>query len=317
VPRPFTTVLLAALAAAAALPPSAQGQADPPKKPADKKPWPKAEWVDPVRTAPNGTRYQTFRSKALGADVSYLVYLPPGYEKGEKRYPVIYWLHGLGGNQRAGASLFVPHVEAAVRKGWLPPAIVVCVNGMVNGFYCDWAGGKRPLESVIVKDLVPHVDKTYRTLARREARVIQGYSMGGYGAAHLGFKYPEVFGAVVVDAGALVTEAVLKGPRMGEVFKEIFGGKAERFWAEHPTRLVEKNVDRIRGRTHVRVGVGKDDGLLPRNRELHELLGKLKVEHEYEVVPGVAHSGVEYYKKLGAKGFEFHRKVFEALGKGR
>jgi endo-1,4-beta-xylanase len=315
--RLLTPLLFAAVAVSAAAPPPAAGQAGEPKKQPDKKSWPKAEWADPNRGAPNGTKYQTFRSKVLGAEVSYLVYLPPGYEKGKGRYPVIYWLHGLGGNQRAGASLFVPHVDAAIRKGALPPALVVSVNGMVNGFYCDWANGKRPVESVIVKDLVPHIDATYRTLARREGRVIQGYSMGGYGAAHLGFKYPELFGTVVVDAGALIGEPALKGPRMGELFKEIFGGKTERFWAEHPARLVEKNVDRIRGRTNVRVGVGKDDGLLPRNRELHELLGKLKIEHEYEVVPGVAHSGVNYYKKLGAKGFEFHRRVFESPGKGR
>jgi endo-1,4-beta-xylanase len=313
-PRLLVPLLFAALAAA---PSPAAGQADPPKKPPEKKSWPRPEWVDPNRTAPNGTKYRTFRSAVLGAEVSYLIYLPTGYEKGEKRYPVVYWLHGLGGNQRAGAMMFVPRLDAAVRKGALPPAIVVSVNGMVNGFYCDWAGGKRPVESVIVKDLVPHIDKTYRTVARREGRVVQGYSMGGYGAAHLGFKYPEVFGTVVVDAGALVAEQALKGPRMGELFKEIYGGKVERFWAEHPTRLAEKNVDRIRGRTNVRIGVGKDDGLLPRNRQLHELLGKLKVEHEYEVVPGVAHSGVEYYKRLGDKGFEFHRKAFEALGKGR
>src|SRR5262245_14983104 len=154
------------------------------------KTYPKAEWVDPNKEAPNGTKYQTFPSKVLGADVSYLVYLPPGYTRETKRYPVIYWLHGLGGNQRAGAQRLVPHVDTAIRKGTLPPAIVVSVNGMVTSFYCDWANGQRPIESVIIKDLIPHVDQTYRTVARREGRVIQGYSMGGFGAGHLAFKYP-------------------------------------------------------------------------------------------------------------------------------
>ena len=162
--------------------------------------WPKGESVDPNRNEPNGTEYQTFSSKVLGAKVSYLIYLPPGYEQETKRYPVIYWLHGLGGNQRGGATSFVPQVDNAIRKGALPPAIVVVVNGRVSSFYCDWANGKLPIESVIVQDLIPHIDKTYRTVAQRQGRVIQGYSMGGYGAAHLAFKYPEVFGAVVVDA---------------------------------------------------------------------------------------------------------------------
>jgi enterochelin esterase-like enzyme len=311
--KPFATLTFAAVIALAGITATAPGLA---WTQAGKKALPKAEWVDPVRTAPNGTKYQTFASKVLEADVSYLVYLPPGYEKDTKRCPVIYWLHGLGGNQRGGATTFVPHVDSAIRKGALPPAIVVVVNGMVNSFYCDWANGKRPIESVIVKDLVPHVDKTYRTLAKREGRIIQGYSMGGYGAAHLAFKYPEVFGSIVVDAGALIGEAAMKGPKLAETFKEIYGDK-DRFLAEHPFHLVEKNAAKIRGKTNIRIGVGKDDNLLPKNQDLHELLQRLKIEHEYEVVPGVAHSGVEYYKKLDVKGLEFHRRVFESLDKAK
>ena len=307
----YTTLLLAAFTTLARIrataPETAWAQAG-------KKAWPKAEWVDPVRTAPNGTKYETFASKVLESDVSYLVYLPPGYEKDTKRCPVIYWLHGLGGNQRAGASIFVPHVDSAIRKGAMPPAIVVIVNGMVNSFYCDWANGKRPIESVIVKDLIPHVDKTYRTVPRRDGRIIQGYSMGGYGAAHLAFKYPEVFGSVVVDAGALIGETAMKGSNLAETFKDAFGDK-DRFLAEHPFQLVEKNADKIRNKTNIRVGVGKDDNLLSKNRDLHELLQRLKIEHEYEVVPGVAHNSMEYYKKLDVKGIEFHRRVFEALEK--
>ena len=241
-----------------------------------KKTWPKAEWVDSNHNEPNGTKYQTFASKMLGADVSYLVYLPPGYDKDTKKYPVIYWLHGLGGNQRAGASLFVPHVDAAIRKGALPPAMVVSVNGMVTSFYCDWANDKRPIESVLIKDLIPHSDKTYRTVAQREGRVIQEYSMGGFGAAHLGFKYPEVFGTVIVDAGALGGEDVFNDSNLADLFKEIFADGKERFLAEHPNQLVEKNAGKIRNKMNIRIGCGKDDGLLAMNRDLHELLGRLK-----------------------------------------
>ena len=68
---------------------------------------------------------------------------------------------------------------------------------------------------------------------------------------------------------------------------------------------------------HIRIGCGKDDGLLALNRDLHKLLGRLKIEHQYEVVPGVSHGAVEYYKKLNTKGFEFHRTVFESLDKGK
>jgi endo-1,4-beta-xylanase len=111
-----------------------------------------------------------------------------------------------------------------------------------------------------------------------------------------------------VDAGALWGEIVLRDPNLKEAF-----GDEDRFLAEHPSQLVTKNADKIRARTNIRIGVGKDDGLLSRNRDLHELLDRLKIEHQYEVVPDVAHNGVEYYKKLSAKGLELHRKAFEAL----
>jgi enterochelin esterase-like enzyme len=282
-----------------------------------KKKLPEASWIDPIRMEPNGTKYGTFTSKTLGEDVSYLVYLPPQYdEKPTQRFPVIYWLHGLGGNQRGGAGSFLPRAVEAMQAGSLPPAIVVLVNGMVNSFYCDWANGKRPMESVIVKDLVPHIDQSYRTLAKREGRVIEGYSMGGFGAGHLGFKYPELFGTVVIDAGALIGDRALGGANISPFFEGAFGGDRERFNAEHPMQLVTKNADKIRGKQHIRIGCGGDDNLLPRNRELHELLTKLNIEHQYEVVEGIAHNAGAYYAKLGPKGFELHRQVFESLAKG-
>jgi endo-1,4-beta-xylanase len=62
--------------------------------------------------------------------------------------------------------------------------------------YVDWKDGSAPMETIIVKELVPHIDATYRTIATREGRLLDGYSMGGYGAARLGFKYHDLFLAV-------------------------------------------------------------------------------------------------------------------------
>src|SRR5438552_271685 len=101
------------------------------------KPAKQAFWLDPDRSEPPSTRYETFTSKLAGGGVSFLVYLPPGYESsGSRRYPVIYWLHGLGGNQRTGAK-FVTPLDAAIRRDKAPAAIVVLVNGMRDSLYCD------------------------------------------------------------------------------------------------------------------------------------------------------------------------------------
>ncbi|MHC4537798.1 MAG: alpha/beta hydrolase-fold protein, partial [Planctomycetota bacterium] len=61
------------------------------------------EWVDPNKAEPAATKYRTFYSKTINSEVSYLTYTPPDYDTAEgKRYPVVYWLHGLNGNQRRG-----------------------------------------------------------------------------------------------------------------------------------------------------------------------------------------------------------------------
>ena len=270
---------------------------------------PKAEWLDSDHTAPNDTQYKTFQSKELGREVSYLVWLPPGYGQGEKHYPVIYWLHGMGGNQRAGAMMFVPQIQAAIKSGKLPPVIVVLVNGMVKSFYCDARDGQCPMESVIIKDLIPHVDETYRTITNREGRMIEGYSMGGYGAGHLGFKYPELFGTVVINAGALIDPSLKNIPQTGPMFG-VFGNDNERRVAEHPVTLARINADKLCTKTHIRIGCGSLDSLLPRNQDLHDLLTELGVPHEFEVVPDVPHNAQLYYQKLGTKAFEFYPNGF-------
>src|SRR5439155_24564374 len=126
-------------------------------------------------------------------------HLPDDYwTSGCRRYPVIYWLHGRNEDWHDNASVAVPLLEAAVRAGVAPASIVVWPNGLGDSGYIDSYDGKRPVETVIVKDLIPHVDATYRTLAFRAGRSIEGYSMGGSGAARLGFKYPELFGAISI-----------------------------------------------------------------------------------------------------------------------
>ena len=89
-----------------------------------------ASWQDPDKSEPAGTRYATFSSRLAGGEVSYLVSLPASYvTEPAQRYATVYWLHGLGGNQRSGAK-FVEQLNAAVRAGKSPAMIVILVNGI-------------------------------------------------------------------------------------------------------------------------------------------------------------------------------------------
>ena len=268
-------------------------------------------WLDPNRSEPAGTHYRTFRSTLVDGEVSYLIYLPPGYEANPmRRYPVVYWLHGYGGNPRAGA-VFVRPLDEAIHNGKAPPMIVVLVNGCGPSFYRDEPGGKRPVESVIIKELIPHVDQTYRTLAKRESRAVEGFSMGGFGAGHLGFKYPEVFGVVGVMAGAMSNwagEGVLPAPT--ENARNIPAERKPFLAANHPYTLLQQNADALRGRTVIRIAVGDQDDLMVYNTALHERLTQLKIDHEYEVVPGVGHDSSKVYKLLGDHAFAWYLKVW-------
>ena len=270
-------------------------------------PAPEALWLDADRSEPAGTRYKTFRSDKAGGDVSYLLYLPPGYDTASTtRYPVVYWLHGLGGSQRSGAA-FVRHLDAAIRSGRSPAMIAVLVNGLRDSRWVDSHDGQRPVETVFIRELIPHVDQAYRTTAARGSRMIEGFSMGGFGAARIGFKYPDLFSAVSIMAGALLDDESI-ATTQPDLFAKNFGANTAYFHANSPWVVVEQNAAAIRERTAVRIAVGDQDSLLVRNRNYHDLLGRLKIEHGYTVLPGVGHDSAKLYDTLGDEGFAFYQR---------
>lgn len=268
-------------------------------------------WIDPNHSEPAGTHFKTFSSRLAGSEVSYLVYLPPDYDSNpSRRYPVVYWLHGYGGSPRAGVS-FVTPLDAAIRAGKVPPMIVVLVNGLAASFFCDSIDGKWPVDSVIVKELIPHIDLTYRTIARRDARAVEGFSMGGYGAAHLGFKHPDLFSMVSIRSGAL-TDSVEWGelkPPQGGRRKMMLSAPEAYFDATDLATIIRANADAIRSGSQVRIAVGSEDTLRPNNQALHEFLTQLKIEHQYTVVPGASHDATAVYRGLGDAEFEWYRNA--------
>ncbi len=245
------------------------------------------EWVKPPVEGPN-LHYRKFQSPAVKGEVSYVIYLPEEYEKKkEARYPVVYWLHGKGGNQQ-GLPGFARGFNDAIAAGKCPPLLVVYVNGLPLGGYTDSPDGRQPVESMIIRDLIPHIDATFRTIATREGRMIEGFSMGGSGTAKFGFKYPDLFGSISIFAAALRPADAQSSPSL----------------------LAEKNADQVRGRTPLRIAVGGRDPLLGKNTEFHELLERLKIKHEFTVIEGAPHSPAPVYAGLGDANWAFYRKAF-------
>jgi enterochelin esterase-like enzyme len=165
-----------------------------------------------VSAASQGTiEAESFRSATLGEDISYNVYLPTGYSGSTARYPVLYLLHGRGDSMSAWTRV-KGELDALIAAGDIPPLIAIMPDAPWSSrasYYVDseytGADPGRKVETAFIRDLLPHVDSTYRTIANRIGRGIGGYSMGGYGAMRYSLAYPELFGASIVLSPAVYT----------------------------------------------------------------------------------------------------------------
>lgn len=262
----------------------------------------------PVRgQLPRGVVHKTFRSASMGVNVGYNVYLPPGYDEpanGGRRYPVVYWLHGLGGNENGTFPADV--ADRAIREGSLPPVIIVLANGGARTRYHDSVDGKIMGDTLVSKELIGHVDATYRTVASREGRSVQGVSMGANGALKFGFKYPELFSSVVAYMPALVDGAWM-ALNDREFLDTMFAGDESRYQRETAAEVIRRNADVVRGKVAVliRIGTKDSEGLLTRARAMHRLLDDLKVPHGYEEVEGVTHDLGRLVEKTPTQGLVF------------
>ncbi|HIE39455.1 MAG TPA: hypothetical protein EYP77_10395, partial [Anaerolineae bacterium] len=148
----------------------------------------------------------SYYSHILGREMVYRIYLPPGYDVESHTYPVLYLLHGHPFDEQHWDRLGVDETaEAGIRSGAYPPFLVVMPNGdpSPEGLYVSTSGGDHSVEGLIVNELIPHIDRTYRTWARREGRAIGGISRGGVWSLEIGFRHPELFAAVGAHSAAL------------------------------------------------------------------------------------------------------------------
>jgi enterochelin esterase-like enzyme len=164
---------------------------------------------------PAGTiETRSFASAILAHEITYHLYLPPGYAAAATRYPVLYLLHGRGDKMAAWTTI-KPDLDRLINAGWIPPVIAIMPDAPASrraGYYIDsqFTGSDQPklpagepIESAFTKDLVAHVDTTYPTNPDRLSRIVAGYSMGGYGALRYSLAHPELFGAAIVLSPAV------------------------------------------------------------------------------------------------------------------
>jgi len=272
--------------------------------------------ITPAVESPRIT-YHTFQSRAAGREVSYHLYTPTVYDQEvERRFPVLYWLHGTAAGTR-GIPPMTAWFDAAIRQGKIPPMLVVFPNGLLSSMWCNSKDDVVPMETIVIEELIPQVDATARTIPDRAGRIIEGFSMGGYGSARLGFKHAKLFCAVSILAGGPL-DLSFAGPRAtrnpeerARILKETFGDDMTYYKAQHPLTLAEQQADAVRGKILVRVAVGDRDDSAPLSRAYSEHLQRLEIPHTFSEVPDVAHETLPLLRGLGAANWEFYR---EALG---
>ena len=200
------------------------------------------KWNDPKELTIPGLRHETIESATMKRTVGYCIYLPPQYEKEpERRFPVVFFLHGAGGTESSDAG-FAGLVHHEVTAGTIAPVIYVFPNGGKTSGYRDWTNANVKAETLLVRELLPHIDREYRTRARPETRGICGFSMGGGGALRLSLKYPDLFGSAASLAAAI------------EKSGDANGGDNS---YQHATALAKERMDALR----LLLVIGEDDFL--------------------------------------------------------
>lgn len=237
------------------------------------------------------------KSPSMNKEVEVVVVTPdkPG------RYPVVYMLHGYGGNARSWVKLIPDMPQMADRDG----VIFVCPDGK-NSWY--WDSPKNPAyryETFVAKELVAYIDGHYPTVADRKARAITGLSMGGHGAMWISFRHKDVFGAAGSTSGGV---DIRPFPNNWDMAEQL-GREADNrnSWEEH---AAINQIDRLKnGDLALIIDCGYRDFFFEVNNNFHEKLLKYKIDHDFYVRPG-AHDA-DYWRNSIRYHFLFFKRFFD------
>lgn len=256
-------------------------------------------------------------SKTLPRPVPYCVMLPPSYDEDKtRRYPVLYYLHGLGDNEQSlvnggGWNMY----EDLLAQKKVGEYIIVTPNGY-RGFYVNARDGKFPYGDFFVKEFIPAIERRYRIRAERASRGIMGISMGGYAAFHYGFKYPEKFASVSAHMAALMQNAPrnMGSTREGRLLGDVFGDPVDAAYYRRnsPFTFARSQPAAALNRLAIYFDVGRNDGygFDTGNIEMDKLLSSRGVKHEFHVFPG-GHDWSYAMQHFGAS-LEWHSRALGA-----
>ncbi len=239
-----------------------------------------------------------FFSATMNNSMPYQIFLPPGYQDTDQRYPVLYLLHGWGGDFGEWGWYNTQGIaEELMRRGEIPPFIIVTPEGDKAYWFNHAVNGPR-WGDYVAYDLINFIDSTYRTIPHREARAIGGLSMGALGAMQLALNHPNTFSIVGMHSPAL--------RRVGDPDVPAFFGDQSCYAPFDPFSLVER-TDALK-RLTIYIDIGEQDDWLERTTQFRQLLDKKNANYEWHVNPG--EHAVEYFQKYPIDYLRFYGAKF-------
>lgn len=263
-------------------------------------------------------------SHILHHPVRYCVMLPNSYSTdSNKKYPVLYFLHGLGENEQtliqSGGWDLIQDLEREHKVG---DFIMAAPEGRAS-FFIDSADGHDLYSDFFLREFLPYIETHYRIIRQRRSRGVTGLSMGGYGALRFAFAYPELFGSVTAQSPALITESPREldadlrdaGP-LARLLGSVFGNPINTaHWNQNnPFDLARKNRAQISSQAiYINCGQQDEYGFEQGAEAMHKQLAAEKIAHEFHLYPG-GHNAEYFLSHLGET-IEFHWKVFDHGGR--
>jgi len=249
----------------------------------------------------NFQRYRTdmsFHSNTLKTDILYSVFFPKNYNTDtQKKYPVVYLLHGLGDDHKSWNDqwLRISTVIENMEEDGIDEMIYIMPQGF-RSYYVNAYNGSLNYMNMFIDELVPHVDKAFRTIADREHRAVVGYSMGGFGAMILPTKHPEVFSvSVPLSMSFRTDEQYMTEPVSGwnDQWGKIFGGvglsgeaRLTDYYKQHcPFYIFTSETSGQNVKYFLDCG-DDEEQLEIANDRLHVQLRENDIPHEYRVRDG-------------------------------
>ena len=273
------------------------------------------KWMTEKVDAPK-VKYHVFYSDSVNEKASFHIYVPDSYEENpEKSFPVLYYLHGGGGTGLEGVAPISSMFDQAILKGAIPDMLIVFPYGLPYGMWVDSKDGTQPMESLLMDDLIPFVDENYRT-KKADGRIVEGFSMGGYGAGRLGLKYHDRFSALsMLGAGPLQLDFLEGGPyvpieKREQLFEEVYGSDMDYFEEQSPWRTAESVADSLPENFKIRIVIGTKDTMYDNNLLFKDLLDQLGISHHYHELPDIAHTPIPVINYIVNNDPEFYLSAF-------